>query len=251
MRRADEDGGMRMLVRHQWVRDRGTPRVTTLAGDRVMGRTLWMEWLRLTRRGDGKLFEQRRGTTREWLEEAATSAAQLAVKAPEMPVAISVPPTLLEEWLGNRRRRLSALIAEGVVELDRDDRIRVSGRDRHGRARSLAEITLFEALEATPATAGRFQLNQSVSFVFGARSAEIDLLSREDEIAIEVDGYHHFKHLDHYRRDRRKDLLLQAHGYSVLRFLAEDVLADAGAAIRMVVELMGLKRARESRRKES
>lgn len=248
MKHADADGGMRMLVRHQWVRDRGTPRVTTLAGDRAMARALWMEWLRLTRRDDGKLFEQRRATTREWLEEVATSAAELAVKAPEMPVAIAVAPTLLDEWLGNRRRRLSALIAEGIVAIDSDRRIHGSRQDRHGRARSLAELTLFEALEATPATAGRFQLNQSVSFVFGARSAEIDLLSREDEIAIEVDGYHHFKHLDHYRRDRRKDLLLQAHGYSVLRFLAEDVLSDAGGAIRMVVELLGHKRARETRR---
>ena len=251
MRRADATGGMRMLVRHQWVRDRGTPRVTTLAGERAIARALWMEWVRLTRRGDGKLFEQRRGTTREWLEETARTAAELAVRAPEMPVAIAVAPALLDEWLGNRRRRLSALIAEGIVMVDSDHRSHGGRQDRHGRARSLAELTLHEALEATPVTAGRFQLNQSVSFVFGARSAEIDLLSREDEIAIEVDGYHHFKHLDHYRRDRRKDLLLQAHGYSVLRFLAEDILADAGTAIRMVVELMGLKRARESRRNES
>ena len=28
---------------------------------------------------------------------------------------------------------------------------------------------------------------------------------------------------EHYRRDRRKDALLQRHGYLILRFLAEDL----------------------------
>jgi very-short-patch-repair endonuclease len=31
--------------------------------------------------------------------------------------------------------------------------------------------------------------------------------------------------MEAYRRDRRKDLALQRHGYLVLRFLAEDVVA--------------------------
>jgi very-short-patch-repair endonuclease len=106
------------------------------------------------------------------------------------------------------------------------------------RARSLAELTLFEALEATRSTAGRFELNQPVSFHFGERAAEVDLLSRSDRLAIEVDGHHHFTSLDHYRRDRRKDALLQAHGYAVVRFLADDVLAEPRAAVRAVCEML-------------
>jgi len=41
--------------------------------------------------------------------------------------------------------------------------------------------------------------------------------------AIELDGGQHLGDPDAYRRDRRKDALLQENGYLVLRFLAEDV----------------------------
>ena len=42
-------------------------------------------------------------------------------------------------------------------------------------------------------------------------------------LAIELDGEQHLDGADAYRRDRRKDALLQEHGYFVLRFLTEDV----------------------------
>jgi very-short-patch-repair endonuclease len=42
-------------------------------------------------------------------------------------------------------------------------------------------------------------------------------------LAIELDGTRHLSDPDAYRRDRRKDLLLQQNGYLVLRFLAEDI----------------------------
>ena len=38
-----------------------------------------------------------------------------------------------------------------------------------------------------------------------------------------MDGCQHLSSLDAYRRDRRKDALLQEHGYFVLRFLTEDI----------------------------
>ena len=38
-----------------------------------------------------------------------------------------------------------------------------------------------------------------------------------------LDGEQHFANPDAYRCDRRKDALLQQHGYFVLRFLACDV----------------------------
>jgi very-short-patch-repair endonuclease len=105
-------------------------------------------------------------------------------------------------------------------------------------ARSVAEATLYEALEATPATAGRFRLNESLSVRFGAQAAEIDLLSRGDRIAIEIDGIHHFGDLDCYRRDRRKDLLLQTQGFVVVRLLAEDVMRDVRAAVNAVCQVL-------------
>ncbi len=52
---------------------------------------------------------------------------------------------------------------------------------------------------------------------------EVDLLCEDLRIAIELDGGQHVDDAEAYRRDRRKDLLLQENGYFVLRFLAEDV----------------------------
>jgi very-short-patch-repair endonuclease len=115
-----------------------------------------------------------------------------------------------------------------------------AGRERgfHLDARSLAEATLFEALEATPATAGRFRLNESLAVRFGPLAAEVDLLSRADRIAIEIDGVHHFADPERYRRDRRKDLLLQTHGFVVVRLLAEDVVRDVRAAVTAVSQAL-------------
>lgn len=52
---------------------------------------------------------------------------------------------------------------------------------------------------------------------------EVDLLCESSRIAIELDGAQHLAQPDAYRRDRRKDALLQENGYLVLRFLAQDV----------------------------
>ena len=46
--------------------------------------------------------------------------------------------------------------------------------------------------------------------------------ARNAGVVIELDGAQHLADADAYRRDRRKDALLQQNGYFVLRFLAED-----------------------------
>ena len=123
----------------------------------------------------------------------------------------------------------------------------VPARRRARSARSVAEATLYEALEATSATAGRFQLNESLSVRFGPTAAEIDLLSRGDRIAIEIDGVHHFADPDCYRRDRRKDLLLQTQGFVVVRLLAEDVMRDVRSAVNVVCQALAYRRGEGSR----
>ena len=52
---------------------------------------------------------------------------------------------------------------------------------------------------------------------------EIDLLDPLGYLAVELDGNQHLNDPQAYRRDRRKDMLLQENGYMVLRFLASDV----------------------------
>jgi very-short-patch-repair endonuclease len=68
------------------------------------------------------------------------------------------------------------------------------------------------------------QLNSELPIPFdGHGCMEVDLLCEGIRVEIELDGAQHLKDPAAYRRDRRKDALLQENGYFVLRFLAEDV----------------------------
>jgi hypothetical protein len=92
------------------------------------------------------------------------------------------------------------------------------------RARSATEAFLYRRLETLPDTAGRFGLNVELPIPFdGWGHMEVDLLCADARIAVELDGGQHLASVEAYRRDRRKDVLLQENGYFVLRFLAEDV----------------------------
>jgi superfamily II DNA or RNA helicase len=92
------------------------------------------------------------------------------------------------------------------------------------RARSASELFLFRRLETLTETSGRFRLNVELPIPFdGLGRMEVDLLCADARIAVELDGEQHLAGVEAYRRDRRKDRLLQENGYLVLRFLAEDV----------------------------
>ena len=78
-------------------------------------------------------------------------------------------------------------------------------------ARSSTEAFLYRRLETLPKTAGCFRLNAELPIPFdGWGRMELDLLSAESQIAIELDGGQHLANAEAYRRDRRKDVLLQA-----------------------------------------
>ena len=103
-------------------------------------------------------------------------------------------------------------------------------------ARSAVERFLHRHLEALPSTKGLFELNGRLDIPFGANPyMEVDFLSRSAKLAVEIDGARHFDDKNAYRRDRRKDELLQGEGYFVLRFLAEDVMSDLGSVIGCIV----------------
>ena len=86
------------------------------------------------------------------------------------------------------------------------------------------EAFLYRRLETLTETAGKFHLNVELPIPFdGWGRMEVDLLCERTRLAIELDGGQHLSDPDAYRRDRRKDALLQENGYLVLRFLAEDV----------------------------
>jgi very-short-patch-repair endonuclease len=71
-------------------------------------------------------------------------------------------------------------------------------------------------LDSLAEAKGRFRLNERLPIAFDASGAlEVDLLCAEARVAIELDGAQHLADADAYRRDRRKDHLLQENGYFV------------------------------------
>jgi hypothetical protein len=199
----------------------------------------------------------------DWLRGAAPVAEALVDELPDQTVALAceLAGADLDRWPASRAR---TLLREGLIPVEpvgadgiaaalarvgaaappaAVDRLARDGADaelvdlfvdlagdvaahagRGGDARSAAEAFLGARLDSLDDTAGEFRANARAGFRFGPGEAEVDLLAERLGIAVEIDGYHHFKDADGYRRDRRKDAALQLHGYVVLRFLADDVV---------------------------
>lgn len=141
---------------------------------------------------------------------------------------VEVPLPIEPDWKQNYAASVRRLIRDGVdlplaslfVHAARSPSPDAEGA---ARARSASEKFLYHRLETLEATAGRFRLNAELPIPFDNRGVmEVDFLCCEARIAIELDGSQHLTDADAYRRDRRKDSLLQQQGYFVLRFLAED-----------------------------
>ena len=75
---------------------------------------------------------------------------------------------------------------------------------------------------------------------------EVDLLCADARVAVELDGAQHLADPVAYRRDRRKDHLLQENGYLVLRFLAEDIGKELDSVLDSI--LRSVSTARQQRR---
>ena len=108
------------------------------------------------------------------------------------------------------------------------------------RARSATEAFFFRRLETLLETKGQFRLNVALPIPFDGQSRlEVDLLCADARIAIELDGAQHLADPVAYRRDRRKDQLLQENDYLILRFLAEDVGKELDLVLDTVVRGLG------------
>lgn len=98
---------------------------------------------------------------------------------------------------------LARLFVEAAREVPPD----ADGADR---ARSATEAFFFRRLQTPPEARSRFVLNATLPIAFDGHSRlEVDLLCAGARIAIEVDGPYHLADPVAYRRDRRKDRLLQ------------------------------------------
>ncbi|HBJ86288.1 MAG TPA: restriction endonuclease subunit R [Verrucomicrobiales bacterium] len=107
------------------------------------------------------------------------------------------------------------------------------------RARSASEAFIFRRFETLPALAGKFRLNALLPIPFDDRGQmEVDLFCEKARLVIEIDGGQHLGDAAAYRRDRRKDALLQTHGYFVLRFLADDLGKELESVLDTVLRVM-------------
>jgi hypothetical protein len=146
---------------------------------------------------------------------------------PGWPVDVPLPvdPLWKKDYAGSVRR----LVRDGVdtplaklfVHVTRPFNPDAEGA---ARARSASEAFFYRRLGTLPETSRRFQLNAELPIPFdGWGNMEVDLLCADARLVIELDGAQHLADPEAYRRDRRKDALLQQNGYFVLRFLAEDL----------------------------
>jgi len=150
-----------------------------------------------------------------------------ASAVPGWPVEVPLP--IDPEWKKDYAASVRRLIRDGVDAPLANLFVHVArspSPDAEGvsRARSASEAFLYRRLETLPETAGQFRLNVELPIPFGLQGRmEIDLFCAAAGLAVELDGAQHLADPEAYRRDRRKDALLQENGYFVLRFLAEDV----------------------------
>ena len=146
---------------------------------------------------------------------------------PGWPAAVLLPVS--PQWKADYAASVRRLIRDGVdpplaqlfVHVTRPPAPDAEGS---ARARSASEAFLHRRLETHPQLTGHFQLNARLPIPFNEHSEmEVDFLCAPARLVIELDGFQHLTDPTAYRRDRRKDALLQLHGYFVLRFLTDDL----------------------------
>jgi superfamily II DNA or RNA helicase/very-short-patch-repair endonuclease len=155
-----------------------------------------------------------------------------------------VPLPIDPEWKRDYAASVRRLVRDGVDTPLADlfvhaARSAFSGVEGVERARSASEAFLYRRLGTWRETAGRFRLNVELPIPFDdCGRMEVDFFCADAGVAVELDGPQHLADLDAYRRDRRKDALLQENGYFVLRFLAEDVSKDLDRVLDSIVRAL-------------
>ncbi|MBS1617706.1 MAG: DUF559 domain-containing protein, partial [Bacteroidetes bacterium] len=146
---------------------------------------------------------------------------------PGWPVEVPLPidPQWKQDYAASVRRLIRDGVDQPLAQLF-VHASRPASPDAQGveRARSASEVFFYRRLESMAATKGLFKLNTLLPIPFDDRSQmEVDFLCLDLHLVIEIDGMQHISTQESWRRDRRKDALLQFHGFFILRFLADDL----------------------------
>ncbi|MBN1614292.1 MAG: DUF559 domain-containing protein [Deltaproteobacteria bacterium] len=175
---------------------------------------------------------------------------------PGWPAAVQLPAD--PQWKRNYAGSVRRLVRDGVdaplaalfVDAASPTNLEQAGSESpypepegSNLARSATEAFLYRRLESLPEIAGRFHLNVELPIPFdGWGKMEVDLLCADARVAVELDGGQHLADVEAYRRDRRKDALLQEKGYFVLRFLAEDVVKRLDDVLDTILKVLANRR---------
>ncbi len=178
------------------------------------------------------------------LREGRLDLPEAPPNTPAPTVTSAVAPTLARLQQEGTPEPVMALYAEAARAMT------AGRRQADGHARSAAERYLKARLQERPTTRGLFKSNVRVEVGGHHRPLEVDLLCRELRLAVEIDGYFHFRDSEDFRRDRRKDVALQRAGYWVVRFLADDVVTRLEEILETLDTLIAARR-HESSGKET
>lgn len=132
---------------------------------------------------------------------------------PERVRPASAPPVPIQRW----RRELEQL-AES--------------------ARGVVERLLLDALAEDPRTRDQFEFDAPVEILVDSQAARVSLLCRPQRIAVEVEPFQYVRSADSRRRAHRKAVLLQQHGYLVLRLPAEEVVTRTADVVDSIAEAL-------------
>ena len=160
-------------------------------------------------------------------EAAGYSISLPASAAPGWPASVQLPAD--GPWKHRYSASVRRLLRDGVDEPLADLFSTITGPALSAEpdsllVRSASEAFLFRRLQSLTETRDRFRLNAHLPIPFSQEGhMEVDFLDPVSRVVLELDGSQHLADREAYRRDRRKDALLQEHGYVVLRFLAEDL----------------------------
>ena len=162
---------------------------------------------------------------------------------PGWPAAVPLPVS--PQWKTDYASSVRRLIRDGVdaplaqlfVHATRPPSADAEG---YARARSASEAFFYRRLETHPQLAEQFQLNAMLPIPFNDHSTmEVDFLCAHARLIIELDGLQHLTDATTYRRDRRKDALLQLHGYLILRFLTDDLGRNLDHVLDQILRVLG------------
>ena len=185
----------------------------------------------------GRMFDKRCQS----YEDVGYTILLPAHALPGWPQEIALP--LDPQWKADYTASVQRLIRDGVdVPLARlflNVTESITNKEGVERARSSSEVFLYQRLQSLADTKDAFQLNQLLQIPFNQESQmEVDFLCEGKKLVIELDGDQHLSDKAAYRRDRRKDVLLQENGYLVLRFLATDLALRLDEVLDTVMRVM-------------